>query len=312
MRDVADARSPSARCVTTSSRWLLLVIGLWTAPLAVAFAQEAGGSVYGQPRRPSAAITGNLAHQEPRGASTTFHIEASVLMNVSATEYLAVWGLSREGANLADTNRQLDGTVRQFQSAIERLGIRPADMFVDFISQNRVYDFTSSGSSAVEKLTGFQVKKNIAVRYRDRALLDRLLAAATRLGIHDLIKVDHVVSNVGAIRERLMEEASQIIKKKQQGYARRLGIQLRPVAVVSEIYSTFSPGDHYRQYQAYETGQVHSYGSNSQVVHQRKSRTFYYQPLSPADFDTVIHAMGVEPLVQCTLYLKVRYTPQQP
>ncbi len=40
---------------------------------------------------------------------------------------------------------------------------------------------------------------------------------------------------------------------------------------------------------------------------KRKTSTFYYSPLDPAGFDAVINPAGVEPVVQFTLYLKVKY-----
>lgn len=45
------------------------------------------------------------------------------------------------------------------------------------------------------------------------------------------------------------------------------------------------------------------------LVHQaRKMRTFYYNPLSGKGFDKVIDPVVTEPVVQFTLYLRLRYT----
>ena len=41
--------------------------------------------------------------------------------------------------------------------------------------------------------SGFETKKTIAVRYKNRSLLEKLLAAATQASIFDLIKVDYVI-----------------------------------------------------------------------------------------------------------------------
>jgi hypothetical protein len=39
----------------------------------------------------------------------------------------------------------------------------------------------------------------------------------------------------------------------------------------------------------------------------RKSRTFYYNPLTADGFDRVIEPVVLEPAVQFTLYLKLKY-----
>ena len=35
--------------------------------------------------------------------------------------------------------------------------------------------------------------------------------------------------------------------------------------------------------------------------------TFYFNPLSVSEFDSVVDPVDVEPVVQCTLYLKVKH-----
>src|SRR5262249_31924611 len=149
-----------------------------------------------------------------------------------------------------------------------------------------------------------------AVHYKDKTLLDRLLAAASKAAIFDLIKVDYIVSDMPAVRDRLMEEASRIIKKKEENYARLLGIKLKPNMVIQERYNAFFPSEMYNVYTAYESGSV-GYNDNIRVVQKRKASTFYFNPLSVSEFDSVINPIGVEPVVQCTLFLKVKYSPNQ-
>ena len=47
--------------------------------------------------------------------------------------------------------------------------------------------------------------------------------------------------------------------------------------------------------------------SRMNVRSLRKSRTFYYNPLAADGFDRVINPVVVEPVVQFTLYLKLKY-----
>jgi hypothetical protein len=110
------------------------------------------------------------------------------------------------------------------------------------------------------------------------------------------------------IRNRLFEEASRVIKEKEENYSRTLGIKLRRYAIFQEKYDTHYPAEMYETYRAFESGTVDSsYESRTQVVRERKSSTSFLEPLDRSDFDSVISQSGITPMVQSTLYLKVRY-----
>lgn len=290
----------------------LLAAVMFCALACTSFAQEAGNAAYGTQRRKTSGVPlGNLSAIDPKDSVASHFIEANVLMNVRADEYIAVFGASQEGATVLDGNQKLDARLKQFLAALDSLGIRRTDVFVDFITQNRVYDYAVAGNTASEKLSGFEVKKNVAVRYKDATLLDKMLAEAAKVNIFDLVKVDYVVSDMSRVRAALMEEAAKVIKKKEESYARLLNIKMHPVAVFQEKHNAFFPSEMYSAYTAYESGRVTDYRANVNVLQQRKSSTFYFSPLNVSEFDSVTNAIGVEPVVQCTLYLKVKYTLAQ-
>ena len=66
-----------------------------------------------------------------------------------------------------------------------------ATCFVDFMAQNKIYGFEVAGDIAREKLVGFELKKNVSIHYKDKTLLDKIVVAASRSQIFDLIKVDY-------------------------------------------------------------------------------------------------------------------------
>ena len=150
----------------------------------------------------------------------------------------------------------------------------------------------------------------MSIHYVDRSLLDKLVIAAVQSQIHDLIKVDDLVSDTGHIDDRLMEEASRVIKHKVSRYERLLGIKLQPPAqVYAERPAMYTPTEMYDSYTAFETEHVGGPpgrpGLSTQSV--RKSRTSYYNALDASGFDAVINPVILEPVVQFTLYLKVKY-----
>jgi len=249
------------------------------------------------------------AQELPPGKSSMF-VDADVLMNVKADEYVAVFGVSQEGGTVEEANAKMNATLKKFTDAVKTAGVRDADIYVDFITQPKVYGYTMSGNTAKEKLTGFELKKNVSIHYRERDLLDRLMTMAAAAEIYDLIKVDYVVKDIPAVHAALMREASALIKQKLADERRLLGVQTRgPAAVYAERTAIHYPTELYDSYTAAESESLTPLRNNGQLTVQqaRKSRTFYFDPLQGDGFDKVINPVVIEPVVQFTLYLKVKY-----
>lgn len=256
-----------------------------------------------QPNFP-AAITDSVISDQPNLLVTQYQfIDAKILTSLETREYIAVFGLAQEAEKVSDANKKLQEQIAAFQQSIASLGVRAEDTYVDFVTQNRIYDFNSKGSTAKEKMTGFQIKENLMIRLRDHALLDRIVPLAAQNGIFDLIKVDYVTADLGSIRAQMTAESQRIIKEKEEAYA-RLGIKLTAVSVAQESFDTFQPAEAYNSYRAFETGTV---DDAYKVVEQRKNSTLYFDALSPGKFDAVLTPIGLEPRVQATYYLRIKY-----
>lgn len=287
---------------------VLVCLVLFLAALTVS-GQETGNRIYGnsgyyqQPRRDPQTNTGAL------GANTTgFAIEASILTNLKPDAFVAVFGVNAEAPAALDSNDKVNVKIDQFTRQLSALGVTGDDIFVDFITQNRVYDYNVTSSKAVENFTGFETKKTVAVRYKNRQLFESVVRAAASVQIFDLVKVDYIVSDFEKIRATLFEEAVKVIKSKEARYVKSLGLSLVPIGLANERYDVSYPSEAYQRYQAFETGQGYSSNGNSLV--QRKGSTFYYDPFDPGRFDAVLAPLGIEPAVQFTLYLRMQYQPR--
>lgn len=276
----------------------------------ISFAQESGNRIYGnqgyynQSRRQPATNTGNLTSSN---YTFQYSIESSVLMNMKPDAFVAVFGISDEAPTAAASNDKVNNKIDAFTRALSGLGVSKTDLFVDFITQNRVYDYTADGSAVTEKFSGFETKKTIAVRYKNRDLFEKLVTAAAGLQIFDLIKVDYIVSDFDAVKTRLFDEAVKIIKAKETKYVNSFGTKLIPVGLANERYDAVYPSESYQRYQAFESGEATTNYNYGTKVIKRKSFTFYYEPLIGDKFDTMINPVGIEPLVQFTLYLRMDY-----
>ena len=283
------------------------------------FAQASGNVGYSQAGGNARAETNErnkrtLAKEDAPPSATSMFVDASVLMNVKADEYVAIFGVSQECNTVAECNQKMDATINEFSGELKRLGIGSEDIFVDFAAQNKIYGYEVAGSIAKEKLVGFELKKNVSIHYRDKLLLDRLVIAASQSRIFDLIKVDYIVRDTGAVQNRLMEEATRIVKQKAARYEKLLEIKLLPPAqVYAERPSIYFPTEMYDSYTAYEAEDIASnyYREKYTVQGARKSRTFFFNPLNADGFDYVMNPVVIEPVVQFTLYLRVKYEIEQ-
>ena len=285
----------------------LLATGLIALAGINVCAQEAGNRNFNRDNRAdrTAPNTGNI------GGNGFLNIEAYVLLNAAPDEFVAVFGVAQEGATGAESNQKANARIEQFLSAAEKLGINRNNTYVDFITQNRVYSFTPGADNTIrESLSGFETKKTISVRYKDRPMLEKLLAAAGQASIFDLIKVDYIVNDMTKIKRALFDEAIRIVKQKEEAYTRSLNLAVSRRSLLQETYATFYPGELYQTYTAFESGAVDNYygQGGSRVIRERKSSTSYLEPLDRSSFDAVLNPSGIEPVVQCTLFMKVMYS----
>jgi len=271
--------------------------------------QEAGNRIYGNTgyyaqKRHLQINTGNLGN-----SNEGYSIEASVLTNLKPDAFVVVFGVNDDGSNASASNEKVNTKISNLIQRMKSLGIESNDVFIDFITQNRVYDFKVSGTQATENFTGFETKKTVAIRYKHRELFERIVSAAADCKIFDLIKVDYIVSDFEAVRAGLFDAAVKVLKSKEQKYANALGVTLGVVGLSIEKYDVTYPAEAYQRYQAYETGDATVYnenGTSSRVV-QRKAFTFYYEPFQASSFDSVLAPLGLEPMVQFSIYLRMQY-----
>ncbi len=271
----------------------------------VSFAQErANASTYGGGDTKVTLATGDLASMETtKDVTEIYFLEATVLMNIKADEYVASFGVQGDGNTSLLSEQVVDSKIDGLKSKLSAIGLN--ETFTDFINQVPYYEFDSSGKTATEKLKGYKTAKNILIRFKDRNALRQITNLANASGIYDLIKIDFVVNDFSGIKTKMLSEATKIIKGKEQTYS-TLGIALKPVGVAAEKFNTFSPDQLYQDYTAYESGTAQGY---KKVVQKSKATTAYYAGFDGKDFDLTINQSSLEPNVQAVMYLKVKFLP---
>lgn len=287
-----------------------LILSILLFVNSICFAQESGNRIYGnqgysQTKRNPMFGDGNLMS----GGNGYFKVEASVLLNLKPDSYVAVFGVAQAAQNADESNTKVNIQIDEFTKNLSGLGIVKTDLYVDFITQNKIYDFEVKETTAQQYLSGFETKKTVAVKYKSKEQFEKILSAATKAQIFDLIKVDYIVSDFDSVREKLFDEATKIIKQKETRYKNAFDMTMKSVGLAIEKYDAFYPAERYEDYQAFESGtaQNTSYNNNKTLIYLRKGSTFFYEPLDGNNFDKIINPIGIEPTVQFTVYLQVQY-----
>jgi uncharacterized protein YggE len=273
----------------------------------------------------AAQVMGNAAYNQSVQArepgsiyfinDSTMMLQVDALMNVKADSYVAILGLSQIGTTLDSVNLMLNDRINGFISGLERLGIDRNNIYVDMISQVPTYDYEVKSRifsrTYTEVPTGFDLKKNVHVSFTRAGQLDEILLEAARHEIYDLVKVDYVVDNTEKIYDSLRDAALRIIRKKMDG-AEKLGVKFAGMyQTVSESTGSVFPIERYTQYAAYSTTTLRevkkSLLGSTTVQDARKPVTAYYNHAPYNGYDIIINPNMVEPMVQYTYSLALRW-----
>lgn len=274
-------------------------------------AQVGGGAAtFGRETASDAARAQELAkrktHELPNAKSA--FVDAGVMINVKADSFVAVFGISVEGEDLEKARTRMAETLEAFRSNLRQAGVRLEDVKDDFVSQNRIYGFEVAGDLAREVVVGFEFKKTVSVRFDAIDRLESLAEAASKAGVFDLVMVDYVVTDLEGVRARLMKEASRIVKQKVSQLESGLGLRFgKAKQVYAQEFGTYYPTAMYSSYVAQESQQMLASRQNFNVQMARKPRTAFFDAMDASIFDVVIDPVVVEPVVQFTVYFKVRF-----
>ena len=127
------------KCITISLLILIAGPGMSRGQVSgnIGYSESGGKARIEQHERAKRVLTKD--ELPPTGTST--FVECNVLMNVKADEYVVIFGIAQEGETLADCSGKMDVTVKAFAAELKPMGIGGDDLFVDFVTQTKVYGF---------------------------------------------------------------------------------------------------------------------------------------------------------------------------
>ena len=242
---------------------------------------------------------------------TSFTVEAKVMMNVKADEYVIIFATSQVGETIENCHDVINKRLDNFINSVLPLGVKKEDVFIDFISQFPIFEVEvekklfSKTYNEIPK--GFEVRKNIHLRYKDSKIIEQMLIKASQNEIYDIVKVDYVINNSQAVYDSLRATCVKIINEKEKEY-KKLGIKYdSKYQTVKDDISSIYPLDRYSTFTEFVkyTGDVTKPGSKS--LSHSNVPALYYDKQAYTGYDLVINPAVIEPVVQFTCNLTVKY-----
>jgi uncharacterized protein YggE len=242
---------------------------------------------------------------------STIIIGANVMMNISASSYVVIIGLSQVGENAEMCNQLMNQRINGFMERLVTLGIKKNDVNIDFISQVPVYEYETEkklfSKTYQEVPAGFYLNKNIHVAYQKSETFEQILSEAAKFEIYDFIKVEYIIDNMENSYDSLRTNAINIINKKVQSF-KKLGLTFNPrFHIVAEDYASSYPPERYQKYTAFSSPSLQNVKRGSTVNQINKQETSYFEKMPYEKFDLVINPQVIAPLPQLMYSLKVKY-----
>lgn len=268
-----------------------------------------------------AQVSGNVNYQNQRNYSNDainvgFPSNADVIVsvkgiaNIKADAYVAIFSTTQTGKTTQEVNELIDKRITQSLNEIKLKKAVGVETFVDMISFVPVYEYevekkVFSRKTYNEVPVGFELKKNIHIKFSDPNQLNDFITILSNYEIYDLVRVDYFSNALETIKKEMMNKAKLLVQEKMKNYEILLGETFTNVEKkIIDDYSINLPVEMYKSYEAYNSSSLNlKKAANLNQVN--KSTTLYYQPIFNKEFDFVINPVILEPVIQVQYEVKI-------
>ncbi|MBL8010042.1 MAG: SIMPL domain-containing protein [Flavobacteriales bacterium] len=234
-------------------------------------------------------------------------LEVNAMMNATADSYLAIFHVTQLGQTAEEADSLMNTRVNGVMRRVKQVGVKESDVFTDMLSFVPVYELETTrklfSRTYQEVPAGFEIQKNIHIRFTDARVLDKLVTAAAKEEIYDLVKVDFFVEKQGACYDTLRMFATRLLQQKLDNFD-KLGLKIKEShRTGAEKNGAYFPLDRYTTYQTRTQSSLNSRRKGQLVNDIRRPQTLFYNKVPYGNFDIVLHAEITEPPLQYTYNL---------
>ena len=234
-------------------------------------------------------------------------LEVNAMMNARADSYLAIFHLSQVGQTAEEADSLMSDRINGLLDRLKQEKAVTDDVFVDMLSFVPVFEYETARKGFSKRYNeipaGFEIQKNIHIRFHDPRVLDRIVTAAAKEEIYDLVKMDYYVREQSSCYDTLRTFATRAMEKKLKAF-KDLGLQIEEsYRTGAEKNGAYFPLERYQTYQAHSSMSLNSRRRGQVVNDIRKPSTLFYNKVPYSQFDLVLHPEITEPPVQFTYNL---------
>ncbi|MDZ4751764.1 MAG: hypothetical protein SGI87_09135 [Flavobacteriales bacterium] len=242
-------------------------------------------------------------------------MEVNAMHNAIADSYLAIFHLAQVGNTAREADSLMNFRIQAFKKGIKNTNLKESDFVVDMLSMLPLYEVevTKKAFSKTynEVPAGFEIQKNVHIHFYSTQDLDKIITAASLNEIYDLVKVDYFVKSQDAIYDSLRKTASELIKKRIKQY-QDLGVAMEGQWTLAvDQTGVYFPLDRYTSYTSNSTVSLEAAKKKGQVTQMKKPQGIFYNKLPYAGFDIVMNPEIVEPAVQYTYNIQVKFVMEK-
>ena len=242
---------------------------------------------------------------------TVLYLDVKALMNVQPDTYILIIGLSQISENLETCFTLIDDRIATF---VSDANIEEDNLYIDFISQTPIFarerEKKIFSKKYVEVPKGFEIKKNIHIKFSDSKLADKYIKLAAKNEIYDIIKVDYIVNDHKTIYDRLRKECIELLNKQMEDYT-LAGISFEAdYKSLEESNSCTYPLSRYTSFSSYMPTNYESLvgdATDINLVNPNEQINIFYDKLPYNYYDIIINSDVVGPTVQFSQNVKLKF-----
>lgn len=232
------------------------------------------------------------------------------IFNERATAEIATFAILQLGKTAEEATSLMDERIGNVRKELALFN-KDIEIETDMISFVPTYDYATekrifNPKTYNEKPSGFELKKNILIKYRNNSDFDRILSVCGKNEIYDIAKVDYVTTNFDHIRTQMQKRALVIFKDQIANYTAIMNTDLnKKEKIIQEGFNVSYPMESYRSYQAYSQANA-NFDPKSEVHTIKKNVTQYYNQALVKDHNFVMNPDITEPTIQAFYEMTIR------
>ena len=232
------------------------------------------------------------------------------IYNEKATSQIATFSLLQVGKTAEETTNLMDERINAVKNDLI-LYNKQIEIITDMISFVPTYEYDVSKKifnpkTYNEKPTGFELKRNLIIKYKSTNDLDKIMSICSKQEIYDLAKVDYISNSISDIRSKMETKSMEEFKKLISNYQILMNTDLnKKEKIIQEGYNVIYPMESYREYQAFSQADL-NFDRKSIVNTAKKSTTQYYNGAVVKSHNYIMNPDVLEPTIQAFYDLTIR------